>query len=126
VPGDYGYTNTGTAAAFGAYVDLTYGGASMFGGQPNTLSKLTVSASSPATYDTWTNYYESVGFNGVTAAANDGLDGNGAGGVDDPTERLTSPPYPFGLRGVQIKVRTFEPDTRQVREVTVDHSFVPD
>ncbi len=35
-------------------------------------------------------------------------------------------PYPFPLRGVQITLRVYEPDTRQVREVTVVQDFLPD
>jgi hypothetical protein len=41
-------------------------------------------------------------------------------------ERETLAPYPFPLRGVQIKIRVYEPDTRQVREVTVVQDFLPD
>jgi hypothetical protein len=41
-------------------------------------------------------------------------------------ERETLPPYPFPLRGVQIRIRVYEPDTRQVREVKVVQDFLPD
>jgi len=30
---------------------------------------------------------------------------------------------PLGLRGIQIKIRVFEPDSRQIREVTIIHDF---
>jgi hypothetical protein len=45
----------------------------------------------------------------------------------DPTkgENMTAPPYPIPLRGIQVKIRTFEPDSRQVREVTVIQDFLP-
>jgi KaiC/GvpD/RAD55 family RecA-like ATPase len=45
----------------------------------------------------------------------------------DPTkgENETSPPYPVPLRGIQVKIRVFEPDSRQVREVTVVQDFLP-
>ena len=40
-------------------------------------------------------------------------------------ENLTAPPYPIPLRGIQVKIRAFEPDSRQVREVTVVQDFLP-
>ncbi len=47
-------------------------------------------------------------------------------GPDDHGERETSPPYPVPLRAVQIKLRVYEPDSRQMREVTVRQHFVPE
>ncbi|WP_442485224.1 PulJ/GspJ family protein [Aeoliella sp. SH292] len=47
-------------------------------------------------------------------------------GPDDPGERETSPPYPVPLRAVQVKLRAYEPDSRQMREVTVRQHFVPE
>ncbi len=41
-------------------------------------------------------------------------------------ERETLPPYPFPLRGVQVILRVYEPDTRQVRQVTIVQDFLPD
>jgi hypothetical protein len=61
--------------------------------------------------------------------AYDGFDDGpspGQYGVDSAADRLTSPPYPAPLRGVQIKIRVYEPSTRQVREITVTESFTPD
>ncbi|MCA9239909.1 MAG: hypothetical protein KDA37_06910 [Planctomycetales bacterium] len=46
-------------------------------------------------------------------------------GVDDPSERETAPPYDTPLRGIQITLRAYEPDSRQVREVNVKQTFVP-
>jgi prepilin-type N-terminal cleavage/methylation domain-containing protein len=40
-------------------------------------------------------------------------------------ERETMAPYPFPLRGVQITLRVYEPDTRQVRQITVVQDFLP-
>ena len=37
-------------------------------------------------------------------------------GVDGPSERLTSPPYPIPLRGIRIKIRTYEFTSKQVRK----------
>jgi len=90
-------------------------------------------------YDTWSFHYEHDGFSqddddgdGTRGDVDDaidegtnGFDDNGNGIVDDPTEMETRPPYPVPLRGIQIKIRTFEPDSRQVREVTVRADFAP-
>jgi len=53
----------------------------------------------------------------------DGLDNDGASGVDDVGERETQPPYTAPLQGIQIRIRAFEPSSRQVREVTIVHKF---
>lgn len=42
------------------------------------------------------------------------------------SERETSPPYPFPLRGIQVRIRLIEPDTRQVRQSTVISEFIPE
>ena len=87
------------------------------------------------TYDTWSTHYESNGLNendaiGVSAPLNDeGTNGDDdsspADGVpDDPAERETSAPYPVALRGLEIAIRCYEPASRQVRQVTVRHTFV--
>ena len=61
-----------------------------------------------------------------------GLDDSGVSGVVDDYspqlgvgENLTGPPYPMPLRGIQVKIRTFEPDSKQIREVTVEQTFLP-
>ena len=55
-----------------------------------------------------------------------GLDDNAAGGVDDPQESETAPPYPFPLRGFQVIVRAFENNQQQMRQFTVSHDFTPE
>jgi prepilin-type N-terminal cleavage/methylation domain-containing protein len=55
--------------------------------------------------------------------ANDGNAYNEPG--DDPGERETSPPYPYPLRGIEVRIRCYEPASRQVRQVTIRHTFVP-
>ena len=57
--------------------------------------------------------------------ATNGFDDDSNGIVDDVNEQITSPPYPAPLRGIQVKIRVFEPDSRQVREVTVEQDFLP-
>jgi len=44
-------------------------------------------------------------------------------GIDDSTELEAPPPYPVPVKSMQIKIRMFEPDTRQIREVTIVHQF---
>lgn len=85
----------------------------------------------PAIYDTWSLHYEYDGLNQdpnqdtFVDEGTNGLDDDAANGVDDLGERETSPPYDEPLRGIQVKVRIYEPDTRQVREVSVTASYVP-
>jgi hypothetical protein len=95
----------------------------------------------PSVYDTWSTHYESDGIDqeaiddpdlvndseaGVDQGTN-GLDDNvGFGainGTDDVGERETSPPYDVPLRGMQVKIRIYERDTRQIREATVTKNF---
>ena len=63
-----------------------------------------------------------------------GFDNDGDGVVDeinytDPTtgkgDNETAPPYPAPLRGIQVKIRVFEPDSRSIREVTIIQDFLP-
>lgn len=91
-------------------------------------------------YDTWSLHYEDTGtytFNTSKSGAN-GIDDDGNGIVDDPvtppatlqpayagSEMQYPAPYPVPLRGIQIKIRTYEPDSRQVREVTIVQDFLP-
>ena len=81
------------------------------------------------TYDTWSTHYESNGLNedqdAVVDEAVNGQDDNANNVVDDPAERETSPPYPVALRGLEIRIRVYEPSSRQVRQTTVRQTFVP-
>lgn len=71
----------------------------------------------PSVYDTWSLHYEAGG------PGLNGFDDNGDGVVDDPSEMQAPPPYFDPLQGIQIRIRVFEPDSRQIREVTIVHSF---
>jgi hypothetical protein len=125
---------------FGAYVDLGY--------YPNyappanypqprfhhlgydygTLVLSATNAYPFRTYDTFSTHYENSGRftgDGVAGISNNGFDDNTNGVVDDDTEKITIPPYPVPLRGIQVKIRVFEPDSRQIREVTVVQDFLP-
>ena len=47
-------------------------------------------------------------------------------GVDDIGERETVPPYDRPLRGIQVLVRVYEPDSRAIRQVRVNQHFMPE
>jgi hypothetical protein len=89
-----------------------------------------------AIYDTWSTHYEQDGINQRLSwepgsmypidAGTDGLDNDLLNGVDDPAEQEAPPPYAAPLRAIQIKIRVFDPDSRQVREVTLEHEFLPE
>ena len=124
--------------AMGTYVDLGYAGSAYVPydnppatqpryyfnhlGDPRSGLAATGGAGTPTSarvYDTWSEFYNQALYTPV-----DGFDG-GTGAVDGPNEPRLPPPYPAPLRGIQIKIRTFEPDSRQVREMTVVQDFLP-
>ena len=85
------------------------------------------------TYDTWSTHYE---FNGInenagdaddfgTDTGSDGQDNNSNGLVDELAEYDTLPPYSAPLRGLEVRIRVYDPSSRQVRQFSVRHSFVP-
>jgi len=140
----------GTISANGAYVDLgnnvlTPGPSAVtprFAGYGSPLSRLAGSASTPCVYDTWSTHYEADGVDqdGVVGAdqgsnfADDAVPARLAGAVlavpqdgvvDDVDEWETKPPYPYPLRGIEVRIRCYEPSSRQERQVTVRHTFVP-
>jgi type II secretory pathway pseudopilin PulG len=104
---------------------------------------------SPATYDTYSRHYEYDGIASITGtttnpnvvpawrrinaytgdlmvdAGMNMLDDNGNGLIDEPMERDAVPPYERPLRGIRVNIRVMEPDSKQVREVTVVHEFIP-
>jgi len=144
VPGDPGYSSalgspSPSVISYGAYADLGWGpGYSNPSGAPEAVfnlggkskSKLNYPASSSKfTYDTWSFHYEHDGEDQDGQDGDDqgtnGFDDDGDGVVDDVGELETRPPYPHPLRGIQVKIRVFEPDGRQVREVTVIQDFLP-
>jgi prepilin-type N-terminal cleavage/methylation domain-containing protein len=85
-----------------------------------------------ATYDTWALSYEKDGMDQLNTGispprfdwATDGLDNDSANGVDDTGERETVPPYPQPLRGLRVRIRIYEPSTRQIRQATVETDFL--
>jgi hypothetical protein len=118
-----GYTNSGlTSSPQSSHPNQTY-----FSDNPTTKSLLATGSS--VTYDTWSYHYETDGIDqdglyGIDQGTN-GLDDDGANGTDDTLEREAPPPYDVPLRGIQVKLRVYEPDTRQIREATVTRGLVP-
>lgn len=140
--------------SYGAYVDLNYANGvvspPVFLGtpfsHPGRLRDPAGNNRLPLVYDTWSFHYEHDGIDqfgdGNFDLGTNGFDDDGDGVVDDGPnvdldgdgvftgpaelgEMETTPPYPVPLRGIQVKIRTFEPDSRQVREVTVIVDFLP-
>jgi hypothetical protein len=132
VPGDPGFIISGTA--WGAYVDLGHGITTSGTLAGKTMAPLFSGAGIGAlagnrTYDTWSTHYEANGRDedgdSIVDDGINGIDDNNNGTIDDASERETSPPYPVPLRGIEVRIRCYEPASRQVRQVTVRHTFVP-
>jgi hypothetical protein len=96
---------------YGDYVDLGYDPASALGTPPTSFSRLahaddaTLPLFGARIYDTWTTSY-----------------------LEDPADADSAsipPPYLSPLRGIQVRIRVFEPDSRMIREVTVIQDFLP-
>jgi hypothetical protein len=145
-PGDNGFTNNGTATTSGAYVDIGWdpslttpiaatatfppSGQSLFQGRGVSISNQNnpLSFTLP-TYDTWSSHYETNGqdendLRGVDEGS-DGKDSNADGLVDEANEQETAPPYPVRLQAFEIRIRCCDPRSRQIKQVTVRHAFVP-
>lgn len=154
VPGDPGFTNSPVASGgyvdLGHGIGtnsllagvFTSGSATRFGGYGHSKSSLAGSASTRRVYDTWNLGYEADGHDqdgdGIRDNATNGLDDDSDGSFDEPAydgnqdgvledtgEFETLPPYPYPLRGIEVRIRCYEPSSRQVRQVTVRHTFVP-
>jgi len=144
VPGDPGYTAPASGTALGAYVDLGWGGggpgvrtdafppagktAFQSAGVAVTDSPRRTTLPRP-TYDTWSRHYEFNGVDddgdGVVDEAVQGVDGADTDTYPENTlDTETSPPYPVRLRGLEVRLRCYEPSSQQVRQVTIRHSFV--
>jgi hypothetical protein len=138
VPGDPGFPGP-AAVASGAYVDLGHGvtGNALlplvpahFAGFGDARSGLQAAGSSARrTYDTWSSHYEANGRDedgdSLVDESLNGLDDDGNDLIDDAVEKETAPPYGFPLRGIEVRIRCYEPTSRQVRQITVRHTFVP-
>lgn len=151
-PSDSGFAAMTTTVGFGAFVDLEYRyrptnltttltSSTWFSDRPLSRSQMrstSAVANDHAVYDTWPLFYERDGVNQDFVASNpqpwrntldqgsNGLDDNGANGVDDATERETEPPYARPLRGIRVRIRVLEHDSRLVRQVSVVKNFIPE
>jgi hypothetical protein len=93
----------------------------------------------PAVWDTWSTHYEHDGIDnngdGKIDEFTNGADDNGNGLVDEPElntvggvmvgEQEAPAPYRSPLRGIKITLRVMEQDSKEVREVTIVHEFMP-
>lgn len=99
-PGDPGFVATvASVLPSGAYVDLNWGATAPDGliaglQGPGRNTTLTT-----PTYDSWSRHY-------------------GFGGVQAPS------PYGIPLRGIEIRIRCYEQTSKQVRQISVRHTFV--
>jgi prepilin-type N-terminal cleavage/methylation domain-containing protein len=137
VAGDPGFT-TAPIVGSGGYVDLGNGvtlntliapsgtSAQFAGPNGGSLSF----GGSRFIYDTWTTHYESDGLDqdsptDIPDEGSNAIDDDGDGQVDELDEQEGLAPYPRPLRGLEVRIRCWEPSSRQVRQVTVRHTFVP-
>ena len=78
-------------------------------------------------FDTGTSAYEGSNLIGVYPAGTNGIDDpdeNGTpNGIIDEDEKL-NPPYDRPIRGIQITVRLYEPNSSQATQMTLKHSTV--
>jgi hypothetical protein len=134
LPGEAGYA-TATNVRQGAYVNLGYENVTASTAPSNVgelyyhwgdpKSTLNATATSAKVYDSWCTIYDYAPNPSTGVRANDGFDNNSLGIVDNEGERTYAAPYPAPLRGVQIKIRVFEPDSRATKEVTIQQDFLP-
>ena len=144
---DVGYAaSAATPVGLGSYVDLGQG-FGQFTGAPQTnppgnaaataydymdFDMVAAGAANARVFDTWTPFYESDGIDqdgdGTVDQGTNGVDSppGGGNGVDDSGERETLPPYPHPIRGIEVRFRSIEKNTKQVNQTTIVHSFVPE
>lgn len=141
-PSDMGYDESivilpdPTFPQLGAYVDLGYTNLGTI--PPSRQDEWFIANSAPSgagpwfgnVWDTWTPAYENDGINqdgvnGVDQSTN-GVNNGGSNVIDDPGERETTPPYLEPIRGMKITLRLIEKGTKQVHQVSIVHSFVPE
>ncbi len=87
----------------------------------------------PCVYDTWTDAYENdatgivrdtnnASIWGIAVAPPAGLDG-AADIMEHVDQWRCPPPYNVPLTGLQIKIRVFDPNSNNIREVTIRKNF---
>ena len=141
VPSDIGYNAAGvTDVDQGTFIDLGWAGVAFDPTLPeystnptlkSGLGYLDAFGNPVRILDTFSKHYESNGIDdddgggGLIDEATNGLDDDAANGVDDNGERETLPPYPFRISGIKVSFRVVERTTKQVRQTSVVHSFLP-
>lgn len=133
---------TQTLVGQGAFVDLCYSHARMpnnavsswFSGPPSQFSGFfRVNGSNPAThlltsYDTWAPLTNTI----MDGVDNDSTQAGIIGVIDDPTEiaqettQATTPPYNFPLRALQVTIRAYDADSKQIRQLKASVSYTND
>ncbi|REK25497.1 MAG: prepilin-type N-terminal cleavage/methylation domain-containing protein [Planctomycetota bacterium] len=116
-PGDAAFQNSSITSApvgFGAFVDIGYGYTASVGDPPAPFGV------TGDRYDTWSR---DVDGDPANIEAVDGLDNDGSGGVDDPGERPTRPPYMAPLRALEVTIRVYDPESRAVKQMTIRKAF---
>jgi prepilin-type N-terminal cleavage/methylation domain-containing protein len=130
-PGDPGWAS-GTAptdAPVGAFVDLNYAGAAVGNSWFSNLSQNVTGSTRlfDAQWDTWPFAYEQDGIDqdgdSLIDEGVNGFDDNNNNVIDEPSECETQPPYIAPVRGVMVRLRGYEPFSRQVRDVTIVENF---
>src|SRR5690606_2265956 len=112
----------------------------------NTVFRALVGNTPAYVYCTWPDHYERDGLNqdmSVDAAeghvdatgvpkidegrngVDDDADRNSVG-VDDPGELEPAPPYPYPLRGIEVTIRFWEVETKQMRQASIAADFIPE
>lgn len=129
-PNEQTYTTTLPSADFtGCFLDLGCSGiaaTTVLSGTRNPKSRLPTGT---ATYDTWSTAYEINGIDddqppdGIIDDATNGVDDDGDNIPDDADETETAPPYARPLRAIDIRIRCYDPTSREIRQTTVRHTF---
>ena len=116
-----------SSVAQGAFVDIGKGRGDP-GTAPILFNRPQERYEYEAVYDTGTSQYN---YDGVDDPGKNGVDdppyfgeGPANGIVDDFEEKASVPPYNVPLRGIKISIRVLEPNTKQVRQMTIIKSFV--
>ena len=117
-------TPVGVLTRLGGFVDLGKGinlGAADAGVLGSFVSAPYLGEPAGSVYDTGTSQYNR---NDVDDAGSNGVDDNGDGIVDDIGEQDAVAPYDTPVRGLRITMRVIEPNSKQVRQSSVEKSFV--
>ena len=130
-PNEQGYGSAPAAGFTGCFLDLgcAASAVTILSGTGNPRSRLQkITASGTATYDTWSTHSESNGVDddgdGIVDEATNGIDDPPADGlVDDSLENEVPPPYAVPLRAIEVRVRCYDPVSRQVRQTTIRQAF---